>query len=196
MAETGPADGQLEQLARQASGGNAAAFDALLRQVYPRVRRWAASQVRVPDDADDVAQEVAIRLHRHLPGFQFEARFTTWLYRVTRSVLADWYRRNRRHGYVRERLATAPRPTVDPPDPPLDRQRAGNLVRLWFHDLPARQREVFDLTDLQGHTPAEVAQLLELDPATVRVHLHRARRQLRRRMLAEHPALVEDAREL
>ena len=48
-----------------------------------------------------------------------------------------------------------------------------------------RQREVFDLVDLQGLDPKEAAELLEMNPNTVRVHLLRARRRMRREMLAQ-----------
>jgi DNA-directed RNA polymerase specialized sigma24 family protein len=60
--------------------------------------------------------------------------------------------------------------------------------------LPARQREVFDLIDLQGYSPAEAAHLLAMNGTTVRVHLLRARRRLRTRILEMHPHIMEDVR--
>jgi RNA polymerase sigma-70 factor (ECF subfamily) len=66
------------------------------------------------------------------------------------------------------------------------------VVKLFFDALPTRQREILDLADLQGYGSSEIAQLLDMNPATVRAHLFRARRTLRSRMLAEHPALMED----
>jgi len=65
-------------------------------------------------------------------------------------------------------------------------------VRTFFDDLPPRQREVLDLADLQGFAPGEIAEMLKMNPVTVRAHLFRARRTLRARMLEEHAALLED----
>jgi RNA polymerase sigma-70 factor (ECF subfamily) len=63
-----------------------------------------------------------------------------------------------------------------------------------FRRLPNRQREVFDLADLQGKTLNEIAEVLTMNPVTVRVHLHRARAAIRSRILQTDAALVEDYR--
>jgi RNA polymerase sigma factor (sigma-70 family) len=72
--------------------------------------------------------------------------------------------------------------------------RLVTVVKESLGALSGRQREIFDLVDLQGHSPAEAAALLGLNAATVRVHLLRARRQLRLQILGSHPHLVEDLR--
>ncbi len=59
-------------------------------------------------------------------------------------------------------------------------------------ELPRRQREVFELVDMRGHSPVEVAKRLGISPATVRVLLLKARRAIRSRMLAAHPRLLEE----
>jgi RNA polymerase sigma-70 factor (ECF subfamily) len=64
-------------------------------------------------------------------------------------------------------------------------------VRAMFRRLPARQRQVFDLADLQGYSPSEIAEMLRMKPVTVRANLCKARRILRAALLAEHPELVE-----
>jgi RNA polymerase sigma-70 factor (ECF subfamily) len=74
----------------------------------------------------------------------------------------------------------------------MENARAAALVRAFFAELQGRQREVFDLVDLQGYTPAEAAEMLEIEPPTARVHLLRARRAIRERILAAHPTLMED----
>jgi RNA polymerase sigma-70 factor (ECF subfamily) len=55
--------------------------------------------------------------------------------------------------------------------------------------LPAKQRELFDLIDLQGFAPAEVAEMLDMNPGTVRVHLFKARRRIRAWILERDPDL-------
>ena len=66
------------------------------------------------------------------------------------------------------------------------------IVTELFRALPARQREVFHLTEVEGLAAAQIAERLRMSPVTVRAHLFRARRALRARILAHHPELAED----
>jgi RNA polymerase sigma-70 factor (ECF subfamily) len=167
-------------------------MERLLGEVYPRVRRWALTHGLGADDADDVTQAALVSAYRALPGFRFESRFETWLYRIVRRAVADWRRRQVRHG--RREIAAEAMDSVasDESDMSPDDARLSRLVRAAFETLPARQRAVFDLVELQGHGVTEVAVLLEVAEPTVRVHLLRARRAIRRRILERHGALVED----
>ncbi len=70
--------------------------------------------------------------------------------------------------------------------------QAAEVARTFFSELPERQREVFDLVELQGYTAVEAADMLVMSASTVRVHLLRARRTLRARIMEQHPALAED----
>jgi RNA polymerase sigma-70 factor (ECF subfamily) len=177
-----------EALVRRAQQGDPAALSRLLEIVRPRVYRWAVVQTGSPDDAEDIVQETLVRAHRHIGGFDLDARFTTWLHSVMRRTAADWRRtRARRAALLRDRHASQP-PTVQPEQMgPLP-----ELVRRCMHGLPGRQREIFDLIDLQGYTPAEAAALLDMNATTVRVHLLRARRRIRSRILELHPHIVEE----
>ncbi len=64
-------------------------------------------------------------------------------------------------------------------------------MRRFFAELPEKQREVFDLADLQGYRSSEVAEMLQMNAATVRGHLFRARRFIRQKILQSNPKLVE-----
>ncbi|HEX6308741.1 MAG TPA: RNA polymerase sigma factor [Longimicrobiales bacterium] len=177
-------------LVRRAQQGDDAALSRLLAAARPRLYRWALVQTGSPDDAEDIVQETMLRASRHIRDYAFGARFTTWLYSVLRRTAADWRRtRSRRASILRDRYESA-RHTVQP------EPRGGllDIVRAGLHGLPARQREIFDLVDLQEYTPAEVASLLDMNPTTVRVHLLRARRTIRRRIL-EAPGIAEDMNE-
>jgi RNA polymerase sigma factor (sigma-70 family) len=66
-----------------------------------------------------------------------------------------------------------------------DREWMVEVVTAYFRDLPARQREVFDLVEFQDYSPAEVAEMLEMNPTTVRANLFKARRTIRGRMIRE-----------
>ena len=188
--ETRSGEHEIDDWARQAQRGDELAWGRLLRAVRPRVLRWALVHTGSADEAEDITQAALLRAQRALPDFSFAARFTTWLYSVTRSVASDWRRKQRRREDLFAQRAATPDAHWD--SPRLDEQELINLVHRYFADLPARQREVFDLVDLQGHAAADVAEMLGANPATVRVHLLRARRTIRERILQTNAALVED----
>ena len=173
---------ELERLARQAAEGDELAFGRLAHEVRPRLYRWALVQAGDADDAEDITQAALLRLHRALSGFRFDSRLSTWLFTLVRSAAADWRRTARRrvlrqHTYATSLTASAPAPEH------VDDARLLLLVRAAFSALPARQREVFDLAELQGQSCHAVAELLGLRDSTVRVHLLRARRTVRARVL-------------
>ena len=184
----------LDALAARARTGDEGAFAALANAVRDQVRRWALVRTGDPDDAEDVAQNVVIRVHRGLARFEGRSRFTTWLYRLTANAAVEMARGHGRRGRLHDAV------TVDAGAAPelrdriseMENARAVALVRTFFAELQGRQREVFDLVDLQGYTPAEAAEMLKIEPPTARVHLLRARRAIRERILAAHPTLMED----
>ena len=181
-----------QELLRSAQAGDPAALEALVRWCYPRVARWALVRTGDRDEADDVTQEVVMRLAGRLKSFEGRSRFSTWLYRVTANTAgADARRRLRRLVLLRRRTD---------PDPADEEQRqitalhgadVMRLVRSLLTELPPQQRIVFDLADLQGYDAVDVAEMLELAPASVRSHLMRARRAMRAQMLARVPELAD-----
>ncbi len=193
MTGTGTESEGLEGLAERARSGDDGALDTLLRRVQPRVYRWALVRTGSPDDADDVSQAVLLTLHRKLDDFQGRSRFTSWLYRMTMNEAIDSLRARAARERMREGVAAERRPPTGPPGvEEVTDARLVELVRTFFTELPERQRQVFDLVDLQGLGPSEVAEMLEMNRSTVRVHLFRARRAIRRRILEGHPALADD----
>jgi RNA polymerase sigma-70 factor, ECF subfamily len=184
----------LEAMVARAREGDERAFAELATAVRGQVQRWALVRTGDADDAEDVAQTVVIRLHRHLGSFEGRSRFTTWLYRLTASAALDWVkgrgRRERAHLASAEPAALSA--ATDDRIAALDDQRTAALVRSFFTELPGRQREVFDLVDLQGFTPAEAGEMLEIEGVTARAHLFRARRAIRERILAAQPNLRDE----
>jgi RNA polymerase sigma-70 factor (ECF subfamily) len=181
------------ELIRRAQEGDDDAFTALAVTWHPRVFRWACGLVDDPDDADDVAQQVLVRLYTHLGRFRGLARFSTWLYQVTLNAARDAERRRGRRARAVERMLT-----LDPPSAtaalPDDHLTEGDVVvraRAALATLPDRQRAVFDLVELQGYAPQEAAALLGISWPTARTHLLRARRALRAALLDAVPTLKE-----
>jgi RNA polymerase sigma-70 factor, ECF subfamily len=187
-------DGDLPSLVDGVRSGQPAAVDRLVVRVQQRVRAWAARFTSDADAADDVAQEVLIGLERRVKRFDGTSRFSTWLFAVTRNVALSERRREQRRLSLLERrfLSGSVEHARAEHDP--DAVRLAGLV-LRYHDaLPARQRQIFDLSDLRGMAPAEVARHLGREQATVRAHLFKARRTIRERMLEHHEQLLKEYR--
>jgi RNA polymerase sigma-70 factor (ECF subfamily) len=181
------------ELIRRAQEGDDAAFAALAAAWHPQVFRWACGMVEDPDDADDVAQQVLVRLYAHLGRFRGQARFSTWLYQITRNAARDARRRRGRRLRAHERMLTAdPPPATVAPVDDSGRAELAEHARAALAGLPERQRAVFDLVELQGYAAREAADLLGISPPTARSHLLRARRALRAALLATARELVED----
>lgn len=196
MSETQHLERDVAHLVPLAQAGDDAAREALLARCHPTVYRWALIQTGDADDAEEIAQEVLVRLDARLGSYEGRSAFTTWLYRVTRNVALEMGRRVARTLRLRDALARAAQDesvATDPADEVHAHAVAG-VVRALFDDLPPRQREIFYLADLEELAPVEIARRLGLEPATVRVHLLRARRTLRARILSEHPAIAEEHR--
>lgn len=181
-------------LVKEARGGDAAAFDQLARRVEPRLRRWALVRTGDPARADELVQNVLIRLHEGLSDFRGDARLETWLYRVTMNEAATLERGRSRPAVSLEGLGARASVAADHGADGVDALYARgvvDLVEAFFRELPDRQRQVFDLVDLQGRPAVEVANALALSSSTVRVTLLRARRAIRARILELHPELEE-----
>ncbi len=184
-------DGDLPSLVEQVRSGKPAALERLIARVQTRVRAWAVRFVGDEDAADDVAQKVLIGLDSRVKRFDGASRFTTWLFAVTRNAALSERRRVERRAALASRHSTL---TLDESsevaDP--DAKRIAALVVRYFDALPARQRQIFELADLRGLTPTEIAAKLGMEPVTVRGHLFKARRAIRAKLMEHHQRLLQE----
>jgi RNA polymerase sigma-70 factor, ECF subfamily len=195
LSDLGQLEDVVSDLVRRAQSGDVAAREEVLRRCHSTIYRWALVHTAGDaDEADDIAQDVLVRLYRFLDRYAGRARFTTWLYRVTQNVARGWRRRLSSRLRVVRTLAAEPEPLDHGADAvqQLQGSRITEVVMALFQRLPARQREVFNLADLEGIALVEIAQRLGVTPSTARAHLFRARRTLRAGILASHPELAEE----
>ena len=190
---TAPPPDAPRELAARAEAGDTGAFTTLVAALHPVVHRWALVFAADPDDADDIVQETFVRMHRSLGQFHGDAPLEAWLYRIVRRVAGQ----RRRTAQRRVRLAASPGAVsgrdqyLTDPGARVDRQWVAERIRSFFGGLPTRQREMFDLVDLQGYDPAEVARMTGMNPATVRANLFKARAAVRAHLIARHPGAAE-----
>ncbi|MEO8194125.1 MAG: RNA polymerase sigma factor [Gemmatimonadales bacterium] len=185
----------LRAAAALARDGDVNAFAQLVTALQPQVYRWALTFARDGDDADEITQETFVLIHRKLKQYRGDSALEGWVYRITRRVALQGKRTRKRRAWLSESSLPGIESVYNTdPGGRVDRQRVADYIRTFFVELPPRQREVFDLVDLQGHDPAEVAEIIGLKQATVRANLFKARAAIRGHIIAAHPAWRELAR--
>src|SRR5436309_8303451 len=88
---------ELDRLVADARAGDRSAFDELVRRTYVDTYTLALRLTADEEDARDVVQEAYLRAWKALPGFRQDARFTTWMYRITANAAYTAVKRRRRH---------------------------------------------------------------------------------------------------
>ena len=183
-----------EQLCRAVAERTPGAFDLLVERYQERAYRIAWSIVRDREEAKDCSQDAFIRLHEAAGSFAGQSKFSTWFYRILVNCCLD--RQRRRRGWRRlvgwrDRRADDPdepdpveqaaAPFSDPADTLDTEQRMG---RVWamVDELSPQQRAAVTLSVREGLATKDIAAVLNVSEATVRVHLHRALSTLRRRL--------------
>jgi RNA polymerase sigma-70 factor, ECF subfamily len=161
----------------RAAAGDVRAFEELYRTHLPRVhslvRRMTAGR-----DADELTQDVFVRVWQKLGSFRGDSSFATWLHRLAVNVVierfrTDQVRRARMHdGEGIFDLLAAPAQTRD----------IGMDFEAALEKLPDGAREIFVLHDVEGYKHREIATLLEISAGTSKAQLHRARMMLRRHL--------------
>jgi RNA polymerase sigma-70 factor (ECF subfamily) len=187
-------DDILGALVGRAKQGSADAFAELASRVRVRIRHWAARVTHDEDDADDVAQQVLLKLHLRIREFEGRSRFTTWLYRMTLNTALNRRRMESRRVDLLRAAAASPAssPVVHDTAAREETDRLAILVHACVTELSERERQVFEMADLKGMPTNEIAAALGLQPVSVRAALSRARRRIRLRMMEQHPHLLED----
>lgn len=173
-----------------ASGDRDAArerYADLVAHQQRRAVRIAYQYLRDAQDADEAVQDAFIKVFTHITSYREDLPFEVWFTRILVNACLDLRKsRSRRLRWAVPMSSAIDAPPTDPPTPEptpeqrlVSRERA-NEITAAVDALPDRQRTVFTLCHLAEQTTAEVSQALGLSEATVRVHLFRAIRKLRR----------------
>lgn len=178
-----PDDGDL--LAR-AQSGDRFAFSDLVRLHQDEVYTLALRLVADRELAADISQEAFVRAWRALPDFRGDAKFSTWMHRITVNVAWTQRRKQRRHRAdpIDESFTEPAAETISPERAAESAAIQGSL-RVALRELPKPTRTVVVLKDVYGWTHGEIAEHLEITVAAAKVRLHRGRKQLRNELWSE-----------
>jgi RNA polymerase sigma-70 factor, ECF subfamily len=171
-------------LISRAAGGDPAAFQALVERHRSMVYRVAYQFAGNHYDAEDIAQEVFLKVYRSLDKFRRDAQLSSWLYRIVMNACIDHRRRHVPNGsapFGEEAEQKLLNTAEEAPDPE-DRAYAGELGQVLeaeINRLPQGQRIVFIMRHHQGLKLGEIADALGLAEGTVKRQLHAAVHRLR-----------------
>lgn len=177
--------------------GDSSAFDTLVERHSDKAFQIAYGVLGSREDAQEVSQDVFVRIHRALPKFRGDSEFTTWMYRITLNLARNKYRWNKSRGSQKnismdapiegagddgEGMAfTVPEPRPTPDDQASLKELEKNISAELEH-LPGLYREALVLRNLDDMNYEQIATLLGCKLGTIKSRIARAREELRRRL--------------
>jgi len=187
-----------DDLVERAKNGDRAAFRELFRRHRADVARLVFRMLGTTSggaDVEDLVQEVFLQVHRSLADFKGQAKFSTWLHRVTVNVVLMCRRAARsRPVFAGEVSETEPDRGLLPDEDTARKHRLEAFRRV-LDRLPEKKRTVFVLHEIEGLPPAEIATIVDAPVLTVRTRLFYARREICD-LMRDEPTLADLAKKL
>lgn len=178
-----------EELVARATAGDQDAFNQLVKRWERPIFALAYRTLGREEEARDVVQDAFLRAYRGLKGFKGEAKFSSWLYRITLNLCRDWVRKERRapvsqppEGVDAVDLADEQAAPTESVEDLVARREMSAAVQLAMAELPEEQRTAIMLKEYHGLTFQEIAEMLDCPLSTVKTRLYQGLSVLRRRL--------------
>lgn len=184
---------QNDILIHRAAKGDEAAFEQLLTQHEKSVYNLCLRMTGNPEDAMDVSQEVFLRVWKNLSSYQYDAAFSTWLFRIASNACIDFLRAKKRRNDVsltmqdendgEDKELAVPDETPLPEEQLLAKEHQSAVLKA-MNELPPDFREILQLRVVEELPYEEIAEILDIKVGTVKSRLARARELLRKNLEA------------
>jgi RNA polymerase sigma-70 factor (ECF subfamily) len=166
-------------------------FEEIYKELQPKILRYV-SQMVGSQEAEDITQEVFIKVSRSLSGFKGESRLSTWVYRIATNSALDRLRSPSRKD-ADKMLEPEDLEMIEDgdlwtehqkakPDEELVRKEMNACIREFIKKLPPDYKTVMILGELEGMKNKEIADILQVSLDTVKIRLHRARARLKKEL--------------
>lgn len=161
-----------------AIGGDERSFENLIQKHYLSVYQLSFKWCRVKEDAEEITQEVFIKLSRKLNTFNRRSSFRTWLYRIVINTAKDFTRKNSTSRLYESAFAEkqANEKNDENPSDPVDTQQIYDAI----DTLPVKQKAALMLVAAEGMNHKEAATVLNCSETTVSWRIHQARKALKK----------------
>ena len=180
-------------------------FQAIFTEFQPRLVRYLAN-LAGETEAEDLAQEIFIKIERALPAFRGESKLSTWIYRIATNAALD---RMRTPAYQQAlNTITEENKETELEDrniwtgekvPVLEwqvvRKEMAECIQDFIHKIPVNYRLVLLLSEFEGLSNQEIATILAISTGAVKIRLHRARERLKQDLIANCPTFWVEGNE-
>ena len=182
-----PQPAAIDQLIEQCLAGDQVAWEQIVKLHWRKVFNVAYQFVGSHEQAEDLAQDIFLKIFRSLDSFDRRANFQTWLISVSRNLCIDHYRSVRKERQIIDRDVTSedlsPASSVASPLATLENRDLAALLRQALQTLPESLRIAVLLRDIQELSYLEIAERLRLPEGTVKSRINRGRKELARQIL-------------
>lgn len=162
-----------------AQNGDQQAFEALFCKYQRKVTGFARKFLGDEHLAEDVVQDVFLQVHRKLSSFRAEARFSTWLFRISINACKSKRLSTERQRRLSEDEAIAKRAGPESPERAFDRHELASTIARGLDELSAEQRLIIELKAVQDLSYTEIGEATSQSETQVRGKLYRARKAFR-----------------
>jgi RNA polymerase sigma-70 factor, ECF subfamily len=190
VLRTGGQGGLLRTVRRGALRVPVAASRALdaarvFEEFHESLLAFIARRVRDRDTAEDILQDVMLRIHRHAGELEHASAIGAWVYQIARNAITDYYRRTASRREQPVGIEVGGDEAFEPePDENAARSEVAACLRPFLDELPAHHREALTLTELGELSQADAARRLGVSPSGMKSRVQRGRAQLREMLVA------------
>jgi RNA polymerase sigma-70 factor, ECF subfamily len=150
-----------------------ATLENIYTDFHDKLFRFISRRVNDPDTAEDILQNVYLKIHANIGSLRQTDRLESWIYQITRNAIIDYYRRARPQVELSESLAS---PLSEEPDAVSE---LASCIKGMLGCLPEKDRQALEMTDLQGLSQVELAERLNLSVSGAKSRVQRAREKLK-----------------
>ena len=175
------------EIIQSIQAGRTNEFKRLVEKHQSSVFRTALGFVHIKEDAEDLTQEVFIRVFQSLDSYQGNAAFSTWLYRITVNICLNHLNKTKGRGIIQfaedmmQSLFNKAGENRNPVEELIDAERE-TAIRNAIDSLPEKQRTAFVLSKYDDLSQKEIAQIMQISEGAVEQHLQRGKINLQKKL--------------
>jgi RNA polymerase sigma-70 factor (ECF subfamily) len=168
-----------QQLIKEIKNGNALAFRALYNIYSANVYNTALSFLKQKEEAEEVTQDVFIKIHKNINGFKSESTLKTWIYRITVNTCINYQKKNKLFNLFE---FNKDKEDFEHPGVILENKEFSKMLFKVIDSLPENQKTAFILVYIEHLPQKEVAEIMETSVKAVESLLQRAKQNLKKKL--------------
>jgi len=174
------------QLVKKSMDGDLDAFEELISLFDKKIYNYCLRMTNNRSDAEDLAQEVFLKVYKNLKNFRKDSKFSTWIYRIAYNTCVDNYRKKRLKLLPLNKIIDEEQQDIDIPSPgPLPEEQVisnekYSLIKECIAQLKPRYKSAIILRDIHNYSYREIAEILDIPIGTVKSDINRGRALLRK----------------